>query len=125
FKAKPEAFDLVITDMTMPEMSGDRLAQEIMTVRQDTPVILCTGYSDQISRELAEEMGIKAFVMKPMVMQDLAETARRILDDQMAKEPPSPGPVLVTDDNVSSRSISQTREHDGREATKPGPVRKA
>ncbi|MDY6951330.1 MAG: PAS domain S-box protein [Thermodesulfobacteriota bacterium] len=93
FKAKPEAFDLVITDMTMPEMSGDRLAQEIMTVRHDMPVILCTGYSDQISRELAEEMGIKAFVMKPMVMQDLAETARRILDDQMAKEPSSPGPA--------------------------------
>ncbi|MDY6990257.1 MAG: PAS domain S-box protein [Thermodesulfobacteriota bacterium] len=125
FKAKPEAFDLVITDMTMPEMSGDRLAQEIMTLRHDMPVILCTGYSDQISRELAEEMGIKAFVMKPTAMQDLAETARRILDDQMVKEPPSPGPVLVTDDNVSSQSIGQTREHGGGKATKPGTVRKA
>jgi len=66
FKAKPEAFDLVITDMTMPEMTGDRLAREMMAVRPDIAVLLCTGYSARISRESAEAMGIKAFVMKPV-----------------------------------------------------------
>ncbi len=80
FKHDPERFDLVVTDMTMPGMRGDRLAQEMMTVRDDIPVILSTGYSKQISEEKAEELGIRAFVMKPLTQQELANTVRRVLD---------------------------------------------
>jgi len=82
FRAKPDQFDLVITDMTMPHMTGDKLAQEIMKVRPDIPIILCTGFSERISEEKAKGMGIKAFVMKPLVMRDLANTVRKVLDNK-------------------------------------------
>ncbi len=79
FKAQPDRFDLVITDMTMPQMTGDKLAKELMQIRPDIPIILCTGYSQHISEEKAKGMGIKAFAMKPLVMQDLARTVRKVL----------------------------------------------
>jgi PAS domain S-box-containing protein len=80
FKAKPDQFDLVVTDMTMPNMTGEKLAGELMKVRSDIPVIMCTGFSGRISEEEAKEIGIKAFVMKPLVMRDLAKTVRDVLD---------------------------------------------
>ncbi|RLC20331.1 MAG: hybrid sensor histidine kinase/response regulator, partial [Deltaproteobacteria bacterium] len=80
FKAKPEYFDLVITDMSMPHMTGERLSLEIMKIRPDIPIILCTGFSHIISEEKAKGIGIKAFVMKPLVKKDLAETVRQVLD---------------------------------------------
>jgi CheY-like chemotaxis protein len=80
FEADPEAYDLVITDMTMPEMTGDELARRIMTLRPDLPVILCTGYSERVSEEAAEAMGIRGFVMKPVVIRELALLLRKILD---------------------------------------------
>ncbi|MBW2168987.1 MAG: response regulator, partial [Deltaproteobacteria bacterium] len=82
FKAKPDRFDLVITDMTMPHMTGERLARELMKIRPDIPIILCTGFSERISEEKAKGMGIKAFVMKPLVMRDLANTVRKVLDNK-------------------------------------------
>ena len=81
FRAKPGAFDLVITDMTMPNLSGDRLAAELMKIRPDIPIILCTGYSKKISDETAFDIGIKAFAYKPMVRADLAKIVRKVLDD--------------------------------------------
>jgi PAS domain S-box-containing protein len=81
FRAKPGAFDLVITDMTMPNLTGDKLAVELMKIRGDIPIILCTGYSKKISDETALEIGIKAFTYKPMVRADLAKTVRKVLDD--------------------------------------------
>jgi len=81
FRTKPNDFDLVITDMTMPNMTGDRLAIELMKIRPDIPVILCTGYNKKISDESASEMGIKAFVYKPIVKADLAKTVRKVLDE--------------------------------------------
>jgi len=81
FRTKPNDFDLVITDMTMPNMTGDRLAIELMKIRPDIPVILCTGYSKNISEESASEMGIKAFIYKPIVKADLAKTVRKVLDE--------------------------------------------
>ena len=81
FRFKPKDFDLVITDMTMPNMTGDRLAAELMKIRSDIPVILCTGYSKKISDEAAKEIGIKAFAYKPVVTADLAKTARKVLDN--------------------------------------------
>jgi len=81
FRTKPNDFDLVITDMTMPNMTGDDLAIELMKIRPDIPVIICTGYSKKISDESASEMGIKAFVYKPIVKTDLAKTIRKVLDE--------------------------------------------
>ncbi len=79
FKHKPYAFDLVITDMTMPDMTGDKLAVEMIKVRSDIPIILCTGYSDNLSVDMAEKIGIKALKFKPLVKQDLAISIRKAL----------------------------------------------
>ncbi len=84
FKLKPNEFDLVITDMTMPKMMGDKLAIELMKIRPDIPVILCTGYSKKMSDEIASKIGIKAFAYKPIVKADLANTIRKVLNE--AKE---------------------------------------
>ncbi|MBT8369449.1 MAG: response regulator, partial [Deltaproteobacteria bacterium] len=81
FRSKPNEFDLVITDMTMPNMTGDRLATELIKIRPGIPIILCTGYSKRISEESAAKIGIKAFVYKPIVIVDLAKTVRRVLDE--------------------------------------------
>jgi CheY-like chemotaxis protein len=80
FMEQPEKFDLVITDMTMPNMTGDELAGKLMNIRADIPVILCTGYSERISRERAHRLGIKEFILKPIVMRELAKTVRGVLD---------------------------------------------
>jgi PAS domain S-box-containing protein len=80
FAAQPEHFDLVITDQTMPQMTGTKLAQELLRLRPDLPIILCTGFSESISAERAKEIGIKDYIMKPLVISELAKTIRRVLD---------------------------------------------
>jgi len=80
FRRQPENFDLVITDMTMPKMTGDRLAIELLGIRPGIPIILCTGFSERITGEKAKEIGIRKFVMKPLLMNDLAEAVREVLD---------------------------------------------
>ena len=80
FRHDPSRFDLVITDMTMPNMTGEKLAGKILTIRPDIPIILCTGYSEQVTEKRARDLGIRAFVMKPLVMRDLADTIRKVLD---------------------------------------------
>jgi PAS domain S-box-containing protein len=80
FKHAPDAFDLVISDMTMPNMTGDKLAIELIKIRSDIPIILCTGYSETISAEMAEKIGIKALKFKPLVKQDLAISIRKALE---------------------------------------------
>jgi len=80
FKNKPDGFDLVITDMTMPHMAGDQLAVELMKINPRIPVILCTGYSKRISKEKAEKIGIRAFLMKPLKQETLLKTVRDVLD---------------------------------------------
>jgi CheY-like chemotaxis protein len=77
FENRPDAFDLVITDMTMPEMSGEGLARNCLRIRPEMPVILCTGYSDIITEARAREIGIKEYVLKPILIQDLAAAIRR------------------------------------------------
>ena len=79
FRANPDRFDLVITDIVMPNMTGETLAEKMMDIRADIPVILCTGYSEKITRKQASEMGIQCFLMKPLVMRDLATTVRQAL----------------------------------------------
>jgi CheY-like chemotaxis protein len=73
-------FDLVITDQTMPEMTGLELAKKVLSIRPDMPIILCTGFSHQVDAETAKQAGIKAFVMKPLVKREIAKTVRDVLD---------------------------------------------
>jgi len=79
FQKQPDQFDLVITDMTMPHMTGDSLARAMIKIRPDIPIILCSGYSQQISEESAKRIGFRAFVMKPILRRTLAETVREVL----------------------------------------------
>jgi CheY-like chemotaxis protein/anti-sigma regulatory factor (Ser/Thr protein kinase) len=79
FKAKPRAFDLVISDQTMPGMTGDGLARELMRINPEIPVILCTGYSQLIDPEKAKEKGIKALVMKPILITEMDAAIRSAL----------------------------------------------
>jgi len=80
FKAAPARFDLVITDMTMPSMTGEELAQELLLIRADIPVIICTGFSNTIDEHKARDMGCRAFLRKPILKQTLAETIRSVMD---------------------------------------------
>jgi len=79
FKMHPDRFDLVITDIVMPNMTGEKLAEKLMGIRADIPIILCTGYSEKFTRRQASDMGIQSFLMKPLVMRDLASTVRQAL----------------------------------------------
>ena len=80
FKTKSDSFDLVITDLTMPNMTGDQLANELIRIRPEMPIVLCTGYSSRINQEQALAMGFGAFVSKPVLKKELAETIREVLD---------------------------------------------
>ncbi|MBN1103634.1 MAG: PAS domain S-box protein [Deltaproteobacteria bacterium] len=80
FREQPDRFDLVITDLTMPHMTGDRLARRMLRIRPDIPIILCTGYSEILTEDKAREMGIQEFVMKPLIRNDLALNIRKVLD---------------------------------------------
>ncbi len=80
FRVNPDSFDLVVTDMTMPNITGDKLAEELIKIRSDIPIILCTGFSEVMSEERATFFGIKGFLMKPVVMEDLSSIIRKVLD---------------------------------------------
>lgn len=81
FKKQPDRYDIVITDMTMPNLTGDKLALELIRIRHDIPVILCTGYSEAVSEEKAKKIGIKAFVMKPLVRAEIAKKIQGVLEE--------------------------------------------
>jgi PAS domain S-box-containing protein len=81
FTRNPERFDLIITDQTMPDTTGVSLAKEILAVRQDMPIILCTGYSETVSPETAKKAGIRQFVMKPITKKEMAQAIHRALDE--------------------------------------------
>ena len=80
FKAQPDKVDLVITDLTMPKMTGEVLANELIRVRPDIPVILCTGFSARVDEKKAMDMGIRALISKPILKREIAETIRVVLD---------------------------------------------
>jgi len=80
FRADPRRFDLVITDLTMPNITGDKLASRILEIRPDIPIILCTGFSTKITQEKVREMGISHLLMKPISMKELAKAVRTALD---------------------------------------------
>jgi len=80
FRSSPDAFDLVITDKNMPKLSGDQLAVELIKLRKDIPIILCTGFSESSSEELLLASGIKKVLLKPVNMKELTDTIREVLD---------------------------------------------
>jgi PAS domain S-box-containing protein len=86
FRAAPQHFDLVITDQTMPAMTGVTLVAELRRIRPDIPIILCTGFSHLINAEKAQALGVDAFVMKPGVTQELAVTIQQVLDQRAAQK---------------------------------------
>jgi CheY-like chemotaxis protein len=80
FRSNPEKFDLVITDLTMPQMTGMKLARQMVQIRPGLPIILCTGFSDQIDANQMLSAGIQAFLLKPLVANELAAAVRKTLD---------------------------------------------
>lgn len=85
FCAQLEAFDLVITDQTMPQMTGSALAQQILQVRPSMPIILCSGHTDLVTAENARARGFRTFVVKPLVIADAARVIRSVLDEKPAE----------------------------------------
>jgi PAS domain S-box-containing protein len=80
FKADPYRYDIVLTDMTMPDMSGDQLAKEMLKIRPEIPIVLCTGFSEKISEEEASAIGVRAFALKPLVSKELVRILRGALN---------------------------------------------
>jgi len=87
FQSAPESFDLVITDLVMPQMTGDALARELLRIRPDLPIILCTGFSNVMTEEKAKAMGIRAYLKKPLGARDLALAIRSVLGQPTAPTP--------------------------------------
>jgi DNA-binding response OmpR family regulator len=104
FLSSPHSYDLLITDMTMPGMTGSDLAKAVKAARADLPVILCTGYNEQISEENAQSLGIQALIMKPVGMQQLAETIRGVLEPNSTERRQSPRFKVPTGSFVISRT---------------------
>ncbi len=86
FNERPGAYDLVLTDMTMPGMTGDELARRIHAIRADIPVIVCSGFGERLNEETAASFGIDGFLMKPVLTSGLAAMVRRVLDAAKAGE---------------------------------------
>jgi PAS domain S-box-containing protein len=86
FRKKPDRFDLVITDMTMPNITGEKLAIELMNIRPDIPIILSSGFNYNIDEKKAMALGIRAFISKPVLKQEIAETIRNVLDGKQKVE---------------------------------------
>ncbi len=86
FRSHPDAFDLIITDMTMPGITGLQLTREVLALRSDMPVILCTGFSELINEKKAKDAGICRYLMKPLLKKDLAIAVREVLDKKAKKQ---------------------------------------
>jgi len=82
FVRQPDRFDLVITDMTMPGMTGKELAHELRRIRPDIPIILCTGFSPHLNEEQIKALGMCTLLKKPFALQELAETIRAVLQQR-------------------------------------------
>lgn len=85
FRAQPHSFDLVITDLTMPQLTGLSLTNEILRIRPDLPIILCTGFSEGIDRDRTRLLGIRRILKKPLLIRDLAEIIRQVLDEDIGE----------------------------------------
>jgi len=85
FRSRSYAFDLVLTDQTMPDLTGEDLSRQLMEIRPDIPIILCTGYSELVDEDKAVTMGIRQLIMKPIKFRYLAEVLRKTLDEAINK----------------------------------------
>jgi PAS domain S-box-containing protein len=85
FHDRPADFDLVITDLTMPKMKGTRLAQHMLHLKPEIPIILCTGYGDEVTHEQIEEIGIRELLLKPILRQHLAFAIRKALESPVVE----------------------------------------
>ena len=85
FQSQPGQFDVVVTDQTMPTMSGEAFARALLKIREDIPVVLCTGFSHTMSAEKANQLGLKGFLMKPVNGAVLAKTLQEVLQDHAGK----------------------------------------
>ena len=81
FAANPNAYDMVISDMSMPNMAGDKLAQKLISIRSDIPIIICTGFNERIDQGKADSIGIKGLLSKPIARSELARMVREVLDE--------------------------------------------
>ncbi len=81
FSENPGDFDLIVSDQTMPELTGDRLAKAALKIRKEIPIIICTGYSTTLNEAKVREIGIRALLLKPLNLKDLARKVRQLLDD--------------------------------------------
>jgi DNA-binding NtrC family response regulator len=116
FAAEPERFDLVVTDQTMPGMTGEQLARELRHRRPHIPIILCTGFSHVINAEGVREQGIDAYCMKPMDMQELSSTIQRVLEKRSVPEvSPKQRILLIDDDDQFRDGLRQMLEAEGYE----------
>jgi CheY-like chemotaxis protein len=79
FRVHPSRYDLVITDLTMPQMTGLQLARRLIAIRPELPVILCTGFGDQDTEARAGASAIRTVLLKPLILRDLAEAASACL----------------------------------------------
>jgi signal transduction histidine kinase/CheY-like chemotaxis protein len=86
FASAPRRYDLVVTDATMPAMTGERLAMELMRIREDVHVVLCTGYGEEVMEEKVKAMGIRALIMKPFKIARIARVVRDVLDGKQHAE---------------------------------------
>lgn len=82
FKSNPDKFDLVLTDMTMPQMTGEKLAREIISIRKDIPIVISTGFSSAMTEKKALGLGVKGLLMKPFVLSELARMIQKVLDSK-------------------------------------------
>ena len=82
FQAEPKGFDIIVSDMTMPDMNGEELAKEILAINKEQAIILCTGFSEVLNRERALAMGIRDYVQKPVAMGELIQVIRKVLDSE-------------------------------------------
>ena len=84
FRADPVRWDIVVTDLTMPQMTGIHLAQKLRELRRHLPVVVCTGYSEQVTPDHVRSLGISGLLFKPLVLKDLSHEVRRALDEGRA-----------------------------------------
>ena len=80
FQSQPDSFDLLITDQTMPGLTGEELVKAVLEIKPSLPVILCTGHSDIFTRTKALSMGITKYVFKPLLGNELLDAVRAVLD---------------------------------------------
>lgn len=86
FQEHPDRFDLVVTDQKMPDLEGDQLAEQVLHIRPNIPILLCTGFTDIISKREAKAKGIQEFLTKPFSLGELVETIRRLIRDDRRLE---------------------------------------